>query len=84
MDENVPLRAKCFFLRWTRTLVGIAQEKYNMRMSASGRKLRLKSRNFTRVERPLSMKADIELGTREIGLSNDRFTPESGRSRIIG
>jgi hypothetical protein len=39
---------------------------------------------FIELERPLSGQADVQPETLEIGLPNDRFTPESGRWGNIG
>jgi len=49
------------------------------RMTAFGRKQPFKTDRVSKVERPLLVKADIQSGPPEIGLPNDRFTPESSR-----
>ena len=47
-------------------------------MSAYGRKRTVILLIFGRSERPLLGKADIQPEAREIGSTNDRFTPASG------
>jgi hypothetical protein len=47
-------------------------------MTASGRKLPLKTLVFQQSERPLLGKADIQIRIFEKTLRNDRYTPDSG------
>ena len=64
--------------------LGIAQEKQNMRMTACGRQRTLISLEYWSYERPLSGKADIQLGALENRFPNDRFPPETGHQARIG
>jgi len=53
-------------------------------MSASGRKRTLISLEYWSYERPLWRKADISGWVSEIGLTNDRITPDTGHQVSIG
>ncbi len=48
-------------------------------MTAFGRKQPFASIDFQGSERPLWMKADIQIRTSENAMPSDRYTPESGR-----
>jgi len=53
-------------------------------MSACGRKRTVIFLFFGVIERPLWRKADINDWASEIGVINDRFTPESGHWARLG
>ncbi len=53
--------------------------KHSERRSAPGRKLPLISVDFSVPERPLPVKADVQILTLEISLPSDRYTRDSGR-----
>ncbi len=50
-------------------------------MAASGRKLPVKLVDFEQFERPLSGKADVQIGILRTRLLHDRLALESGGSR---
>ncbi len=66
----------CVHSRWEADNVAtICSEQ---KKAAFGRKLPLISAVFSVPERPLSVKADVQILTLEISLPSDRYTPVSG------